>query len=208
VLLHRLLHHPTWWSSAAEGEWRHAEAASGQANRVRRPRILGRVEELDQHLAINVRGTYLLCREFTDRYRSEHGPGRIVSFLSGRPLIGSVAYVASKGAVHRMGMSMAGEPTSRGITFNAIDPDHTCTGWMSPELKSRPSMSNPIGRVSDPYDAANLVQFLPSDQGGWLNAQFLRSDGGFSQLPGPGTAAQARASQAMTRSDQGVIDPT
>jgi 3-oxoacyl-[acyl-carrier protein] reductase len=142
-------------------------------------------DELDRHLAINVRGTYLLCREFAHRYRPEHGPGRIVSFLSGPPLTGSVAYATSKGAVHWMTLSIAGELAPRGITVNAIDPGPTDTGWMSPELKSRLSELNPIGRISQPSDAAELVRFLLSDEGGWLNAQFLRSDGGFSQLASP-----------------------
>ena len=142
-------------------------------------------EELDRHLAINVRATYLMCREFADRYQSESGPGRIVSFLSGPPLIGSVAYATSKGAVHWMTLSMAGELAPRGITVNAINPGPTDTGWMSPELKHRLIEANPIGRVSQPSDAAELVRFLLSDAGGWINAQFLHSDGGFSQLASP-----------------------
>jgi len=142
-------------------------------------------EELDRHLAINVRGTYLLCREFAQRYLPEHGPGRIVNFLSGPPLIGSVAYATSKGAVHWMTMSIAGELAPRGITVNAINPGPTGTGWMSPELKTRLAESNPVGRISEPSDAADLVAFLLSDQGSWINAQFLQSDGGFSQLATP-----------------------
>jgi len=142
-------------------------------------------QELDRHLAINVRGTYLLCREFAQRYRSENGAGRIVNFLSGPPLTDSIAYATSKGAVHWMTLSMAGELSPRGITVNAIDPGPTDTGWMSPEVKTYLTTSNPIGRISEPSDAANLVRFLLSDQGGWLNAQFLRSDGGFSQLAAP-----------------------
>lgn len=140
---------------------------------------------LDRHLAINVRGTYLLCREFASRYRPEHGPGRIVSFLSGPPLIGSVGYATSKGAVHWMTMSIAGELAPRGITVNAINPGPTDTGWMDQALHDRLARTNPIGRTSRPRDAANLVAFLLSDDGGWLTGQFLQSDGGFSRLAGP-----------------------
>lgn len=138
--------------------------------------------ELDRHLAINVRSTYLLCREFAQRYNREHGPGRIVNFLSGPPLVGSVAYATSKGAVQWMTTSIAGELALRGITVNGIDPGPTDTGWMSPEMLDQLSRTNPIGRISKPSDAANLVRFLLSEDGGWLTGQFLRSDGGFSQL--------------------------
>lgn len=141
--------------------------------------------DLDRHLAVNVRGTYLLCQEFARRYEAGHGPGRIVNFLSGPPLIGSVAYATSKGAVHWMTLSMAGELAPKGVTVNAIDPGPTDTGWMTPELRDHLSDANPIGRISEPRDAANLVRFLLSEQGGWLNGQFLRSDGGMSNLASP-----------------------
>ncbi len=141
--------------------------------------------ELDRHLAVNVRATYLLCREFAQQYDRKHGPGRIVNFLSGPPLIGSVAYATSKGAVHWMTLSLAGELAPSGITVNAINPGPTDTGWMTPQLHERLSSANPIGRISEPRDAANLVQFLLKEEGGWLNGQFLQSDGGFSELVTP-----------------------
>ena len=140
---------------------------------------------LDRHLDVNVRGTYLLIREFAKRYSTGSGPGRIVSFLSGPPLIGSVAYAASKGAVHWMTLSVAGELAPRGITVNAVDPGPTDTGWMPTGLLDRLSAANPAGRVSTPADAANLVRFLLSNEGGWMTGQFLHSDGGFSNLAKP-----------------------
>lgn len=42
--------------------------------------------DLDEHYAVNVRGTYLMCKEFAARYKSTpqtQGLGRIVNFLSG-----------------------------------------------------------------------------------------------------------------------------
>lgn len=140
---------------------------------------------LDRHLAVNVRATYLLCREFAERFEPAQGPGRIVNFVSGPPLVGSVACATSKGAVHWMTLSIAGELAPNGITVNAIDPGPTDTGWMTPELKRRLDQASPSGRVSEPRDASNLVRFLLSDDGGWMTAQLLRSDGGFSQLAGP-----------------------
>ncbi|MEO5900722.1 MAG: SDR family oxidoreductase [Ilumatobacteraceae bacterium] len=141
--------------------------------------------ELDRHLAVNVRGTYLMMREFVQRYDSRSGPGRVVNFLSGPPLIGSVAYATSKGAVHWMTMSVAGEVAGRGITVNAVNPGPTDTGWMPPGLNARLAQASPMGRVSTPSDAANLVKFLLSDEGGWITGQFLQSDGGFSLLAAP-----------------------
>lgn len=139
--------------------------------------------DLDEHYAVNVRGTYLMCKEFAARYSSTpetEGLGRIVNFLSGPPLIGSVAYATTKGAAHWMTMSIAGELAPRGITVNAINPGPTDTGWMSDELLTRLNAATPAGRMSTPVDAANMVRFVVSPEGGWVNGQFLQSDGGFS----------------------------
>ncbi len=139
--------------------------------------------ELDEHYAVNVRGTYLMCKEFAARYTSTseaHGLGRIVNFLSGPPLVGSVAYATTKGAAHWMTMSIAGELAPRGITVNAINPGPTDTGWMTDEWRETLTAKTPIGRLSTPNDSANLVRFVLSPEGGWTNGQFLQCDGGFS----------------------------
>jgi len=38
--------------------------------------------------------------------------------------------------------------------------------------------STPLGRVGLPQDCANLVRFLCSKEGGWINGQLLYSNGG------------------------------
>ncbi len=37
----------------------------------------------------------------------------------------------------------------------------------------------PTGRLGTPADTANLVRFLLSEQGQWINGQLLHSNGGF-----------------------------
>jgi 3-oxoacyl-[acyl-carrier protein] reductase len=38
---------------------------------------------------------------------------------------------------------------------------------------------NPLERLGQPEDMANLVSFLAGPEGGWINAQVLRANGGF-----------------------------
>jgi 3-oxoacyl-[acyl-carrier protein] reductase len=38
----------------------------------------------------------------------------------------------------------------------------------------------PTDRLGTPGDIANVVSFLLSDKGGWINGQILKADGGFS----------------------------
>jgi 3-oxoacyl-[acyl-carrier protein] reductase len=51
---------------------------------------------------------------------------------------------------------------------------------MDEPTRSRIRAATPGGRLGLPSDAAALVRFLCSVQGGWINAQLLHSDGGFS----------------------------
>jgi 3-oxoacyl-[acyl-carrier protein] reductase len=135
---------------------------------------------LDQHYAVNVRATALLCTEFARRQPPGRG-GRIINLTSGQglhPMAGELAYAASKGAIDAFTVSLSAELAARGITVNAIDPGPTDTGWMSADLKERLQRHAPTGRVGLPEDAARLVLFLASNEAGWITGQILRSRGG------------------------------
>ncbi len=138
--------------------------------------------DFDHHLAVNARATLLLAAEHARRFPGPAGRGRIVTFVSGLPLRGSVAYAASKGAIHWMTVSIAAELAGRGITVNAVNPGPTDTGWMSPPIRQRIRSESPLGRLGRPEDAAELVAWLCSEAGGWITGQVLTSDGGWSAL--------------------------
>jgi 3-oxoacyl-[acyl-carrier protein] reductase len=135
-------------------------------------------DQIDRHLSVNVRGTLLLIAEFVRGLPGDWG--RIVTFTSGLPLHGEIAYAASKGAIAWLSVAAAVDLGPRGVTVNAIDPGPTDTGWMGDELKEAIIRSTPLGRAGRPEDAAELVAFLCSPRGGWITGRVLRSDGGFS----------------------------
>jgi 3-oxoacyl-[acyl-carrier protein] reductase len=87
-------------------------------------------------------------------------------------------YGASKGAMDRIVLAAAREFRSRGITANVINPGATDTGWMSEELMEAVRQKTLLDRVGMPQDCANLVGFLCSAEGGWINGQLLYSSGG------------------------------
>lgn len=137
-------------------------------------------EQLDRHYAVNVRGMALLCREFLLRWSGATG-GRIINLSSGQgitPMPGEIAYATTKGAVEAFTTSFAVTAAPRGVTVNAIDPGVTDTGWISPEFHRQLTAQAPFGRVGLPNDAANLICFLASEQGGWITGQILHSRGG------------------------------
>lgn len=87
-------------------------------------------------------------------------------------------YGASKGALDRITLAAARELADLGITANVVNPGATDTGWMTPEQRSDVIDATPLGRIGQPSDVANLVSFLCSEDGGWINGQLLYSNGG------------------------------
>ncbi|MEU9118159.1 SDR family oxidoreductase [Streptomyces sp. NPDC048483] len=135
------------------------------------------VESFDLHFAVNARATWLLIREYGLRFRGQHGSGRIVSLTSDHTA-GNLPYGASKGAMDRITLAAARELAHLGVTCNAINPGPTDTGWMTEEQKADMIRFTPLGRLGVPQDCANLVTFLCSAEGGWINGQLLQSNGG------------------------------
>ena len=131
----------------------------------------------DRHFAVNARATWLLIREHARRYRGPHGEGRIVALTSDHT-VHNLPYGASKAALDRITLAAAAELAHLGITANVVNPGATDTGWMSPEQLDAVAGGTPLGRVGRPSDVANLVSFLCSAEGGWINGQLLASNGG------------------------------
>jgi len=137
-------------------------------------------EIIDAHFFVNFRATALLSVEFARRWPG--GQGRIINMTSGQslgPMPDELAYGASKGAIEAFTRSLSAGVGPLGITVNAVNPGPTDTGWMTPELEDflRPKFA--LGRIGKPGDAAKLIAFLASEDGGWVTGQIINSEGGF-----------------------------
>ena len=135
------------------------------------------VDAFDRHMAVNARATWQLIKGFAETYTAPPGTGRIVAITSDHTA-GNLPYGASKGAMDRIVLAAAVELADFGITANVINPGAIDTGWMSVEIESQVRANNLQHRVGEPNDVANLVSFLCSEQGQWVNGQLLCSDGG------------------------------
>jgi 3-oxoacyl-[acyl-carrier protein] reductase len=136
------------------------------------------VESFDRHFAVNARAVWLLIREYAARFGGEQGTGRIIGLTSDHTA-GNLPYGASKGALDRIVLAAARELADLGITANVINPGPVDTGWMTDQERIELAAATPLRRLGTPLDCANLVAFLCSAEGGWINGQLLYSNGGF-----------------------------
>lgn len=136
----------------------------------------------DRLVAINFKGSFNAMREAARRVRDG---GRIINMSSsviGLRLESYGAYAATKAAVEALTPILARELRGRSITVNAVAPGPTATDLFlegkSAELIERMAKMNPLERLGTPEDIAATVAFLAGPQGGWINGQVLRANGG------------------------------
>jgi 3-oxoacyl-[acyl-carrier protein] reductase len=136
----------------------------------------------DQHVAVNLKGSFNAMREAAKRLRDG---GRIVNFSTsvvGTKLETYGVYTATKAAVETMSAILSKELRGRSITVNAVAPGPVATelflSGKSPELIDRFARMNPLERLGTPEDIASTVAFLVGPDGGWINGQVLRANGG------------------------------
>ncbi len=134
------------------------------------------VESFDRHYAVNVRATWLLLAAFA---RQLPAAGGSVVALTSDHTVDNLPYGATKAALDRLVLAAAHELGDRGLRANVINPGPIDTGWMTNELNTHLRAMQPTGRLGTPSDVANLVRFLLSDAGHWINGQLLHSNGGF-----------------------------
>ena len=136
----------------------------------------------DQHLAVNLKGVFNGLREAAKRMRDG---GRIVSFSSS--VVGLyqptyAIYAATKAGVEAMSHVLAKELGKRGITVNVIAPGPVATklflGDKTEEQVEGVKRMIPLGRLGEPEDIARVISFLVGPDGGWVNGQVLRANGG------------------------------
>ena len=135
------------------------------------------VEDFDRHFNVNARGSWLMVKQFTRQFDGPYGTGRIIALTSDH-VAHNMPYGASKGALDRMHIAAANAYRALGLTANVINPGAVDTGWMDDPLKTYIKDRTFLNRLGTPEDTANLIEFLCSEKGGWINGQLLHSNGG------------------------------
>lgn len=139
-------------------------------------------EAFARQMSINLESVFRSLREAARRLRDG---GRIISFSSsvvGLYQPGYGVYAATKAAVEALTHILAKELGSRRISVNAVAPGPVETrlfleGKSEQQLRAIAAL-NPFGRLGQPDDIAGLVSFLAGRDGGWINGQIIRANGG------------------------------
>tara|TARA_R110002012_G_scaffold123493_1_gene273955 strand:+ start:912 stop:1646 length:735 start_codon:yes stop_codon:yes gene_type:complete len=137
---------------------------------------------VDTQIDINLKGSINTMREAANRLRDG---GRIINFSTsvvGMKLETYGIYAATKAAIETLGAILAKELRGRAITVNSVAPGPTSTDLFlegkSDEVIERLAKMPPLERLGTPEDIAHVVAFLASTEGGWINGQTIRANGG------------------------------
>jgi len=147
------------------------------------------LDDWNRIFAINVTGTFLVSKYALPLMRAAGG-GSIVNFGSYDGFMadpGLAAYCATKGAVHALTRAMACDHGPENIRVNAICPGYIDTPMLQSffgsagdieSLKAEVRRVHPLRRYGTPEDAANLVNWLASDEARYASGQLWVLDGG------------------------------
>ncbi|MEU4202863.1 SDR family oxidoreductase [Streptomyces sp. NPDC045470] len=137
---------------------------------------------LDSVHRTNIRGTFVVAQQAARRLRAG---GAFVGFSTsvvGTRFPAYGAYAASKAAVEALTLILARELRGRDITVNTVAPGPTATDLFlegkTPGQVEQLAKAPPLERLGTPEDIAQVVAFLTSPAGHWVNGQILRANGG------------------------------
>ena len=139
------------------------------------------IKDWDQVMGVTLRGNFLLTRELL-MPMIEQKWGRIIHFSSvagvqGVP--GTVAYSTAKTGLLGMSRVIANEYARFGITSNVLVPGYFNTGLietLSDKVRKKILVSIPSGRLGDPRNIVNAIEFLMKSD--YVNGSAINIDGG------------------------------
>lgn len=156
-------------------------------------------EVWDQVLGVNLKGTFLMSQAISRHMIHRGGGGKIINMSSVSGKIGNAkfaAYCASKFGVIGFTQSLAREMAEHKVTVNAIcpslvdtervfgmasalkpDPDTSTEEWRD-EMVAQTNANNPMGRIAQAKDVADVAAFLASSQADYLTGLAINVAGG------------------------------
>lgn len=152
--------------------------------------------DLDRLYEVNVKGVYNCTQAVISGMKSTGGVIlNMASIASSVGIFDRFAYSMTKGAVLTMTYSIAKDYVKYGIRCNCISPARIHTPFVDgfikknypdneTEMFEKLSQTQPIGRMGEPEEVANLALYLCSDEASFMTGSNYALDGGFVTLNG------------------------
>ncbi|WEJ57950.1 SDR family oxidoreductase [Devosia sp. FJ2-5-3] len=141
-------------------------------------------EQFDAMFNVHVKGVFFLTQKLLPLLADG---GRIINYSSGLTRItfpGMSAYIAAKGAVEALSLSLAKELGPRRITVNTIAPGAIETDFLGGAVRDMPELNKQfadmiaLGRVGKPDDIGRMLASFLSDDNGWITGQRIEVSSG------------------------------
>ena len=146
--------------------------------------------DLDRLHAVNVRGTFNLCKTFVPGML-ERQRGSVVNIASVAGVVAvrdRLAYTVSKHAIVGLTRALALDHSHTGVRFNAICPGRVETPWVQARVKEYPDPEKAYremastqlnGRMATPEEIAAAALYLAADESAMITGSNLMIDGGW-----------------------------
>lgn len=137
------------------------------------------MEAFSRVLSVNLTGLYGVTRAFAEDLRSCDA-GRVVNVASNSGTIGYEfpAYATSKAAVIHLTKALLIDFWGSGVVVNAVSPGPMLTPMLNESATKSFINMTPTGRVSNPGEVAEVIEFLASPNQWLINGQNILLDGG------------------------------
>ncbi len=136
-------------------------------------------EEFTYAMQVGVTAPFYLCKLFSPYFADG---ASVINISSSRDRMSqscTESYTAAKGGIaaltHALAVTLAGR-----VRVNSISP-----GWIDTSLsvyEGADAEQQPVGRVGEPLDIANMILFLASDKAGFITGENICIDGGMTRL--------------------------
>ena len=153
---------------------------------IRKPADTFPIEEWQQVMDVNTRGTLLVCQA-VGRGMIKQKSGKIINMSSVRGRYGLpggyAAYCTSKGAVDTLTRTLACEWAKHNVLVNAVAPtvvetDLTRDALADPAFANQMKSRIPLGKWAMPEDIVGATVFFASKASDFITGQILYIDGG------------------------------
>lgn len=153
-------------------------------------------EDFDRLYQVNVKGVFNCVKTILPRMKQQGGVIiNMASIVSHIAVEDRLAYTTTKGAVWAMTNSIAKDYLEDGIRCNSVSPARVHTPFVDDyleknypgrekEMYKKLSQTQPIGRMANPQEVADLVLYLCSNEASFITGTDFPIDGGFIKLNG------------------------